>query len=162
MSIAYLLALLKYDYAANRKKILNKYYSCRPQPYPRTYECWDLVSELLIGLFRTGDDHLLRPVMTMGPYGDGAFAQSLGSFYSTALWKRPRLFLSVLAGLPPRIQRADAMLAATTDGGGMDPEMLRDVKRSLQRIARNRRDRLSAMARLCLIEVIKGNPQSSR
>lgn len=160
ISIAYLLALLKYDYAANRNRMLRKYHSCKAEVYPHKTDCWDAISDLMMGLFRNGDDTMLRPVMKLGPSSDGDFAEGLGSFYADTLWKRPRLFLSALAGLPPKTQLTDAMLAATVDGGGMEPGMLRDVKLKLRRIARNRQDRLRPIARLCLREVMKWNSQT--
>ena len=131
VSIAYLLATLKYDYAANRKIVLDKYKSCEHQPFPHAAECWDAVSEPMIGLFRSGDHIFLRPLLEIGLHSDGALSESLGDFYSSTLWKRPRLFLGVLSELPPKTQRVDAMLAGTVDGGGMEPKMLSDVRLSL-------------------------------
>jgi hypothetical protein len=160
VSLAYLLAILKYDYAANRKIVVDKYESCEHQPYPHAAECWDAVIEPIIGLFRRGDHTFLRPLLKIGVHSDGALSESLGDFYSSILWKQPRLFLGVLSGLPPKTQRVDAMLAATVDGGGMEPKMLRDVRVSLRSITANSDDPLARIARLCLTEVNKANSEA--
>jgi hypothetical protein len=157
VSIAYLLAILKHKYWANRQVVVNKHNSCRKKPYPGTYECWDLVSEPLMGLFRRGDHPLLLPLLAMGPYGDGAFSESMGSFYADTLRAQPRLFLKTLATFPWEIQHTDAMLAGYVDGSGMEAAMLSEVRGSLQRISSKPLDPLVRVARLVLTEVNKAN-----
>ncbi len=161
VSIAYLLADLNYKYAANRKIVVDKHNSCRREPYPHTLDCWDHVSEFLMGLFRRGDRPLLRPLLAMGGLPtDGAFSESLGSFYADTLRAKPRLFVKTLAGLPSKVQHADAMLAGYVDGGGMEPAMFRDVRRSLGRMSSNPSDPLAHVARLCLVEINKAHSQT--
>jgi hypothetical protein len=66
VSVAYLLAVLDYEYTANRKIVVDKHNSCRKETYPHTLACWDQVSEFLMGLFRRGDHPLLKPLLAMG------------------------------------------------------------------------------------------------
>jgi len=161
VSIAYLLAVLNYKYASNRKIIVDKHNSCRRGPYPHTLDCWDVISGFLKGLFGRGDRALLRPLLAMGGLPtDGAFSESLGSFYADTLRAQPRLFLKTLIGFPLKIQRADAMLAGLVDGGGMEPAMFHDVYRSLRRISSNPSDSLARVARVCLIEIKEAHSQT--
>jgi hypothetical protein len=161
VSIAYLLAVLNYKYSANRRVIVDKHNSCRQGPYPHTLDCWDQVSGFLMGLFRRGDHPLLRRLLAMGGLPtDGAFSESLGSFYADTLRAQPRLFVKTLMGFPLKIQRADAMLAGYVDGGGMEPKMFRDVRRSLRNISLNPRDPLAPVAQVCLIEINKAHSQT--
>jgi hypothetical protein len=119
--------------------------------------CDENASEYLIGLFKRGDKMLLEPLLDAGLVSDGALSESLGIFYGDLLWKEPRIFLKALASRPRKEQRQLAWLAGGMDGSGMPKRMLREVQVMLRKIAGQKRNRLSPVARLSLSEVNKAN-----
>ena len=110
-------------------------------------------ADFLIRLFWRGDTSLLKPLLDAGPYSDAALAEILGTFYEKVLEQHTRLFLRGLAPRPKQEQYELALAAGFTDGGGMSPKMLHEVRRNLRRVAAKRHDRLAPVARRCLAAI---------
>lgn len=119
--------------------------------------CNEDTAEYLIGLYQRGDKPLLEPLLDAGLVSDGALSESLGSFYGELLSKEPSTFLKALASRPKKEQRQLAWLAGAMDGSGMPEEMLHHVRAALSKMGAQRRNRLSAVARLSLSEVNRAN-----
>lgn len=122
-----------------------------------TLGCNEDTAEYLITLYKRGDKSLLRPLLDAGLTSDGALSEVLGDFYSQVLWKNPREMLAALRLRTRKEQRSLSRLMGSVDGSGMPDNMLRDVRRSLSRIASQGNDRLAGVARVCLIEINKAN-----
>ena len=134
ISIAFLLAVLGDDYEPNRKQLLDALKQCAGKPYPEAAECTYFVADYLMELCRRGDFFLLGPLFDMDGKADGAFAESLGSFYSDMLAEHPDKFLKTLSLYPKNQQRDLCAAAAVEDGGGMAEEKFRTVHESLLHI----------------------------
>lgn len=147
--IAYLLAYLKYEYPANRKKALDAFQGCLHRS--ATIECDENTASYLIALFERGDNKLLKPLLDAGPASDGALAELLGPFYGKLLWKNSLLMLQTLKRLSEKDQWRIGVLAATGDGSGLGSvKMVRDIQLVLGRYAQRKADPLSQVARNCL------------
>jgi len=126
---------------------------------PITLGCSEATAEYLVKLYQKGDKSLLKPLLDAGLTSDGALSETLGDFYSNVLWRNPREFVGALTSHRKEEQHSLCRLAATTDGSGMENDMLRDVRRKLRRM-RSQRGRLASVARICLLEVDKANATS--
>ena len=129
----------------NRANALATLKGCATRPV--TLGCSEGTAEYLITLYEKGDKTLLKPLLDAGLTSDGALSQVLGDFYSNVLWKNPRAFLQGLKLYSKKDQQSLSRLAATTDGSGMAVEMLRDVRRNLQKIE-SEPGRLGSIARI--------------
>jgi hypothetical protein len=139
----------------SRNKLLSMLSRCAQQR-PPIQNCNEDTAAYAISLYDRGDRDLLKPLLHLGLRGDGALAEILGDFYAEVLWRRPALFLNSLRFWARKEQKELAWMAGAADGGGMSDKMLRDVRRSLNKIS-DRRSNLSSLARLCLSEVNKAN-----
>jgi hypothetical protein len=79
---------------------------------------------------------------------DGAFAQSLGAFYSAMLYEQPKQFLKSLSSFPKNKQRALCSSTGHEDGGGMAEERFQNIRKSLIDISDIS---LRPVARTCLL-----------
>jgi hypothetical protein len=147
ISIAFLLAALGNDYGVNREKLLDALKECANKPYPEEGECTYFVADYLMELCRRGDFSLFRPVFDVSKKADGAFAQSLGGFYSDMLYEQPEQFLKALSPYPQKKQRDLCSSAGVEDGGGMNEERFRNIRQSLNNISDIS---LRPVARTCL------------
>ena len=129
---------------------------------PITLGCSEDTAGYLIDLYEHGDHLLLKPLLDAGLSSDGALTEILGTFYSDVLWKHPRAFLGSLSSRPSKQQRRLCNVTGGTDGSGMPPGALKDVRRTLARIMSQDQDRLSRVARICLSEVNRTNPRAHR
>ena len=129
---------------------------------PITLGCSEDTAGYLIDLYDHGDHLVLKPLLDAGLSSDGALTEILGTFYSDVLWKHPRTFLGSLSSRPSKQQRYLCNLTGGTDGSGMPPGALKDVRRALARIMSQDQDRLSRVARICLTEVNRTNPRATR
>jgi hypothetical protein len=116
---------------------------------PRDRDCNDWSADFLIDAYWRGDRGALKALLDAEPYGDGAMAEGLGTFYSEMLEKRPRVFLRAIARRPARERGALCDAAGLTDGGGLDDPMRRTIRANLKRIERGRDRRLARVARAC-------------
>jgi hypothetical protein len=82
---------------------------------------------------------------------------SLKVLYGELLSKEPHTFLEALSSRPGKEQRRLAWLAGAMDGSGMPKEMLGRVRAELSKIGAQKRNRLSAVAKLSLSEVNRAN-----
>jgi hypothetical protein len=139
----------------SRATALNILKGCATRPI--TLGCDENTAEYLITLYKLGDKSVLKPLFDAGLTSDGALSETLGDFYSQVLWKSPREMLEALRSRPTKEQRSLSKLAGSVDGSGMPNNMLRDVRRSLSRIASQRNDRLASVARICLVEINTAN-----
>lgn len=149
--IAYLLAVLHHDYAANRRRLIKAMRGCNHRPL--TMACDEDTAWLLIDLYERGDCTVLDPLLDAGAHSDAALSEMLGTFYGEVLEKHPRAFLRALAPRAAKEQRELAWLAGGLDGGGMADSELREVRSKLRQIGRRRHDQLGTVARRCLVEV---------
>lgn len=90
---------------------------------------------------------LFRPLFDVSRKADGAFAQSLGEFYSDMLSEQPEQFLKALSPYPKNKQRGFCSSAGVEDGGGMNEERFRKIRQSLNGISDIS---LQPVARTCL------------
>ena len=139
----------------NRKKALAMLKGCSRSL--SSEGCNEDTAQYLIGLYQSGDNSLLVPLLDAGLVSDGALSASLGVFYGELLSKEPHTFLKAIASRPRKEQRQLAWLAGAMDGSGMPKEMLREVRVELSRIGAQRRNLLSSVARLSLAEVNRAN-----
>ena len=151
-SIIWLLAALKYHYAENRLRLINKERNCHREAYPHDGECYSLAADRLIDLFRRGDNSLLPYLFDIEPHSDGFLSEVLGGFFSDTLASRPRVFLGALARRSRKEQRAISLSAGFEDGSGMDRERLVAVRRILKH-AERKSDQFSMVAALCLQQI---------
>ena len=156
----FLVNLLCAQTPANRAAALRTLKGCAARPI--TLGCNEDTAGYLIGLYDRGDHSLLRPLLDAGRSSDGALAEILGDFYSNVLSKNPRLFLASVRSSRPKQQHRLCWMAGLTDGGGMGPQMLFDVRHSLRVISSQRNDPLSYVARVCLTSVNRANSSSGR
>lgn len=161
LSIVWLLAVLKYHYAENRGRLIQIERSCDRRTYPENGQCYSIIADPLIDLFKRGDHALLPVTFDIEPHSDGFLSELLAGFFSDTLATQPRVFLKALARRPLKEQKAIAMLAGFEDGGGMDPERLRAVQGILRRIILSRRDPLSQVARTCLKQINIANKRDT-
>ena len=157
VSIAFLLAALGNDYETNRKKVLDALKGCANKPYPEEGECTFFVADYLMELCRRGDFSLFRPVFDVSNKADGAFAESLGGFYSAMLYEHPEQFLSSLSPYPENKQRDLCSSAGVEDGGGMAEQRFLDIRESLNDIPDTS---LRRVARNCLLGLETGYRQA--
>jgi len=155
VSIAFLLAALGDDYEANRKKLLDELQECA-EPHPE--ECTSFVADYLMELCRRGDFSLFRLLFDMSRKADGAFSESLGSFYSDMLYEQPEQFLRALSPYPKNKQRALCSAAGFEDGGGMAEERFLNIHKSLSDISDVF---LRPVARTCLLGLETSHRQST-
>lgn len=154
-STAYLLLLLKHEPAANRQRVLAALRRCvRKELF--SLDCGSIV-DYAAALLRLGDQTFLEPLLDIAPNSDGDMAEEVFSTLGEVLQRNPRLFLQALARRPEGQQRKLASQAGTMDGGGMDDDMLRDVRKKLRRLAARPGDPLAQVARRCLIQVEAAN-----
>lgn len=157
ISIAFLLAALGNDYEANRKKLLDALKGCANKPYPQDRECTFFVADYLMELCRRGDFSLFRPLFDVSRKADGAYAESLGGFYSDMLYEQPEQFLRSLSPYPQNKQRDLCSSAAVEDGGGMAEERFLKIRKALN----DESDiSLRRVARTCLLGLETGYRQA--
>jgi hypothetical protein len=157
VSIAFLLAALGNDYEANRKKLLDALKECSDRPYPKDGECTYFVADYLMELCQRGDFSLFKPLFNSSRKADGAFAESLGAFYSAMLYEHPKQFLEFLSPYPKNKQRALCSSAGVEDGGGMAEERFQNIRKSLNDVSDNSFRRV---ARTCLLGLERGYKQA--
>jgi len=155
ISIAFLLAALGNDYEANRKKLLDALKECANKP--EEGECTYFVADYLMELCRKGDFSLFRPLFDVSKKADGAFAESLSSFYSDMLYEQPEQFLRALSPYPKNKQRDLCSSAGVEDGSGMAKERFRNIRESLNDISDIS---LRPVARTCLLGLETGYRQA--
>jgi len=119
--------------------------------------CSEDTAGYLIGRYNHGDHDLLKPLLEAGRSSDGALAEILGDFYSDLLLKKPHTFLASIRLRPSKQQRHLCWMAGKADGSGLQQNMLSDVQTTLGGISSQRRNRLSSVAKICLIEVNRAN-----
>lgn len=157
IGIAFLLAALSDDYEANRGKLLDALEECANKPYPEEGECTYFVADYLMELCRRGDFSLFKPLFDVSKKADGAFAQSLGGFYSDMLYEQPEQFLKALAPYPKKKQRDFCSSAGAEDGGGMSEDRFQKISQALNNISDSS---LRPVARTCLLGVKAGYRQA--
>ena len=145
--------------ATNRANALRTLKGCSTRPV--TLGCSEDTAQYLIGLYDHGDQALLTPLLDAGMASDGALSESLGNFYAKVLWKASRTFLAALYVRPLAEQRHLSRMAGATDGSGMPPKVLHDVRRTLCETS-SQRGWLSSVARICLAEVNRANASEKR
>ena len=156
LGIAFLLAALGDDYEANRGKLLDALKECANKPYPE--QCTDFIADYLMELCRKGDFSLLRPIFDVSKNADGAFAESLGDFYSDMLYEQPEQFLRALSPYPKNKQRDLCASAGAGDGSGMPEEEFRNIRESLNH---GSDISLRRVARTCLLGFETGYRQAT-
>lgn len=129
--IAFLLAAMGSDYAANRAFLVHALRGCSVDPI---HDCDEDTAAFVASLFQRGDDTLLEPLLKIGPKSDGALSESLGDFYADVLVHNTAKFLDGIQSFPPSVQKNLCTLAGGTDGSGMAPEDLQQVRKNLRRI----------------------------
>ena len=157
VSIAFLLAVLESDYAANRTRLFDALQECGSKAYPEEAECTYFVAEYLMELCRRGDYFLLGVLFDMSKKADGAFSESLGGFYSDMLYVHPDRFLRTLSIYSKDKQRDLCAAAAIEDGGGMAEDRFRTIHRSLDDIFDTS---LRGVARKCSVGLEIGYKQA--
>jgi hypothetical protein len=155
LGIVFLLAALGYDYESNKEKLLRALDQCGRKMYPEDRQCYNLVADYLMVLGRRGDASLLGPLFNVSEKADGAFAQSLGGFYSDMLFERPQQFIEALE-IRVKDEQRDLCFHA---GGYMDRGQLRDVRQSLKRKAARSDVSRATVARICLSAAEAGHKQ---
>jgi hypothetical protein len=141
---AYLLATLGYEYPVNRDEILRVWRK----------EGDDGNMGLLIDLYGQGHKELLRPLLARYDGWNAATTEGLGTFYSDELEKRPEEFLQALGAFSPARQLEFCTAAGSTDGGGMAPEVEREVLANLKKTGTD-------VAQRCARGVRKGNKDAA-
>jgi hypothetical protein len=126
---------------------------------PKDVGCSDDSADFLINRYFRGrdDPEVLKVLLDVQPYGDGALSEGLGTFYSEMLEKRPRVFLRAIAGRPAKERHALCDAAGRTDGSGMSDKTERAVRANLVRITRERHSGLAPVARACWADVSEGD-----
>lgn len=155
ISIAFLLAVLNNDYGTNRQTLLDALHECTGNP--QEAECLYFIADYLMELCRRGDFSLLGPLFDMSKKSDGAFSESLDSFYSDMLFIHPDQFLKTLSLYPKNTQRDLCWAAAVEDGGGMADDRFRTIRRSLPYVFDTS---LRPVARTCLVGLESGHRQA--
>jgi hypothetical protein len=138
---AFLLAVLRSDYAANRHYLLVSLRGCIATP-PR--DCDEDTAAFVAALYRRGDHSLLPQLMKIGPSSDGALSEFLGNFYADVLVGQPQSFVTALRPFAPLAQRSICDVAGGRDGGGMSPKELQSLHRQLNHIGGNTAERCLA------------------
>jgi hypothetical protein len=146
----------------NRVEALRTFKACKQPTRPATLDCSEEFVANVIDLYNRGDYSLLKPLLDAGLSSDGALSEELGDFYSNVLSRNPRRFLAAVRSHPVKQEAHLCWMAGVTDGGGMETQMLRNVRRSLRVISSRRDDILSSVARTCLANVNRANASSGR
>jgi hypothetical protein len=157
LSIAALSAALGDDYEANRGRLLEALGRCSGRPDSEAARCADFIAEHLMELCRRGDPSLFQTLFDVSARADGAYAQSLGVFYSDMLWEQPEQFIEALESRPREERREFCYRAGVEDGGGMNEGRLRDVLGSLRRLSARHDNSLAPVARTCTSGVEAGH-----
>jgi hypothetical protein len=157
LTIAALLAALGHDYEANRGRLLDALGRCSDRPHAEAAWCKDFIAEHLMELCRRGDTSLFQPIFDVSDKADGAYAQSLGAFYSDMLWEKPEQFIKALESRPRKERHEFCYRAGVGDGGGMNEGRLRDVMESLKRLSARHDNSLAPVARTCMSGVEAGH-----
>ena len=150
VGIVFLLAALGHDYELNKGKLIYVLNQCANKSHPEYAQYLDFMAGYLMDLGRRGDASVLEPLFNVSDKADGAFAESLGTFYSDVLWRRPRQFIRALESRTKDEQRGFCSWAEEADGGGIEDGMLRDIRRSLKRMSTHSDYSLAPIARNCL------------
>ena len=150
LGIAFLLAMLNEDYVMNTNLLLNGLSRCRQKPYPEAAACADYLSSYLMELSRRGDTTLLGPIFEVSDLADGAFAESLGGFYSDMLNMQPNRFLEALSHYSREHQNLVCELAGDEDGGGTEHRRFQRVQRVLNSKMKHPSPPIAMTARICL------------
>ncbi|HEY4934215.1 MAG TPA: hypothetical protein VII23_21835 [Terriglobales bacterium] len=131
--VAFLLASLGSDYEANRDYLVNVLRGCNS---PRIKNgCDEDTAGFLIGLYRAGRKDVLKPLMIAGTGSyDGALAEMLGDFYANVLTTNATEFVDTIRPLPAARQNELCSEAGETDGSGMSPKTLAQVRKGLKAI----------------------------
>ena len=145
-----------------RKETLRTFQACIQPTRPATLDCSEEFVANVIDLYNRGDNSVLKPLLDAGLSSDGALSQELGGFYSNVLSRSPRRFLAAIKPRPFKQERRLCWMAGATDGGGMETQMLSNVRRSLRVISYQREDPLSSVARTCLANINRANASSGR
>lgn len=153
--MAFLLAALGHEYDSNRDVLYSELIKCGDKSYPNDSQCRYLIADYLMELGRRGDASVFAALLDVADKADGAFAQSLGGFYSDMLAEKTEDFLKALSPRPMKEQWELCHNAGLEDGGGMNEERLREVRRSLNALIRHQS--LSSVARRCLSGVETAN-----
>jgi|SRR5687767_10690588 len=146
--MSFLLAALGHEYNSNRDVLYSELIGCGNKDYPDDSQCRYLIADYLMELGRRGDASVLPALFGVTDKADGAFAQSLGGFFSDLLAERPREFLKMLSPLPKKEQANPCNHAGWEDGSGMGDERLNDVRTSLNELMQD--ETLASVARRCL------------
>ena len=156
IGITFLLAALGEDYETNRRKLIDALKDCAHEPYPQGAECTYLIADYLMELCRRGDASLFELIFDVTNKADGAFAESLGGFYSDMLKDRPEQFLTALALFPKKQRRDLCSAAGSEDGSGMDDARFRRVSQLLNDLSARSGSPGARIARDCLMGVRDG------
>ncbi|HKR61035.1 MAG TPA: hypothetical protein VJS64_15050 [Pyrinomonadaceae bacterium] len=151
IGISFLLSALGHEYSSNRDVLYSELNKCGDKSYPDDSNCRYLIADYLMELGRRGDASVLPALFDVTDKADGAFAQSLGGFYSDTLTERPQEFLKMLSLLPKKEQGNPCNHAGWEDGSGMGEERVNEVRKSLNALMRD--ESLAPVARRCLAGV---------
>ena len=158
--MSFLLAALGHEYNLNRDVLYSELIRCGDKDYPDDSNCRYLIADYLMELGRRGDTSVLPTLFGVTDKADGAFAQSLGVFFSDMLAERPREFLKMLSPLPKKEQGNLCKETGWEDGSGMGDERLNDMRTSLNELMRDQT--LAPIARRCLSGVEAAHKASVR
>ena len=158
VGIAFMLAVVHYNYRTNRRLVVTAATACiRKKRTPTSYD--EEMAFYVCDLFERGDTSLLDTLFDIGLHSDGDLTEGIGTELGDVVEKRPRLFLRCLSRRPVPQQRDLALLAGSQDGGGMSDADLKRVRASLKAIERSN-SVLGPTARLCLRQIERANAQA--
>lgn len=130
-AIAFLLAALDVEYSKNRDFLTASLRQCQSTEHA---DCDEDTAELLIRLYKLGHSDVLQPLVAAGVHSDGAMSELLGVFYGSVLKNHAGQFVQAAKRLSPSEQESVCELAASGDGGGIDPKVGSQIRRSLHAI----------------------------
>jgi hypothetical protein len=158
--MSFLLAALGHEYNLNRDVLYSELIRCGDKEYPDDSQCRYLMAGYLMELGRRGDASVFPALFDVADKADGAFAQSLGGFYSDMLAEKTEDFLMSLSPRPKKEQWEVCHNAGLEDGSGMGAERLNVVRRSLNELIRHQS--LSFVVRRCLSGVETANKTAAK
>ncbi|MDT7541033.1 MAG: hypothetical protein QOE33_937 [Acidobacteriota bacterium] len=140
---------------SRRSQLLEELKKC-VSPRPQN-QCDEMSVDEVAELYKQGDKNVMTNLMDVAPHSDGALSESLGVFFGELICEKPRTFLAAVARRPRSERENLLFLASAGDGSGMPCRHLPVLRRRLKNISTNRSDKLSSLARECLVQVNKNN-----
>ncbi len=134
--VAFALAVLKENYAANRKYLLTSLRAClaRPKDLPDENGCDYELLDYVVNLYWRGDRSLLQPLLQLARFGRDRVD---GTFYADLLEREPETALGGLSALDLDHRRMVCQLAGE-DGFSLDGPQFERVQKSLNTSAARR------------------------